>query len=89
MADQPQIIARLTQAQKDVLQMRFDRPNVHSGRGGFAKSTMEALARLGLAKRGRQFTYELDWRLTELGIQIGRELSAQHRALLAEQDRKT
>jgi hypothetical protein len=83
------LIKRLTPAQKSVLERRFDRPSLHSGRNGYPAPTMAVLARHGLATKGKVFLWETNWRLTALGIEIGRELSAQTRARLAEQDRKS
>lgn len=67
----------LSKAQKSLLESRYDRPSVHSGRGGYNVTTMRALEKLGLAKLVKKHVWEIDWRLTTLGINVGRTLRQQ------------
>jgi hypothetical protein len=67
----------LSKAQKNVLERHYDRPDVHSGRGGYNVTTMRALEKLGLVKFLKKHVWEINWRLTPLGINVGRTLRQQ------------
>lgn len=70
-------LPRLTRAQSDVLQTTEYR--THTGRGGWHPRTLEALAKLGLVRKGRVHTYETDWELTTEGVRVSRALRTANR----------
>lgn len=84
-----EIIAKLTEAQKTVLEMAVDRGcRTHSGRGGWSVTTMRALERQGCVTKGRESMWETHWKLTTRGSSVGRMLRQQSKNALDAKEKK-
>jgi hypothetical protein len=70
---------KLTKAQRTVLEAIHSRgtTSTHSGRGGWSRKTMEALVRLGFFRKGKDYTWETDWHLTDSGEQMAAQCHAE------------
>jgi hypothetical protein len=65
---------KLTPAMIRVLEIASYTSHVtHSGRGGWSDNVMRALVTRGLAVHTRDSTWEKWYRITELGLAVGRE----------------
>ena len=57
--------------------------HMSAGRGGWNTAHVRALAKRGLVRLVKEYTWDSEWKLTEEGYRIGRELLEQEKARYA------
>lgn len=81
------IINGLTQAQKRVLRTA-KLGYVHGGRGGWNTAWLRALEKKGLVTLHKEYRWDSEWKLTEVGYEVSKVVKAEWLAGLTDNNPK-